>query len=161
MVRKDGINVSHPLSGDSPLVAAFGPRASMLTGPLRIGHREVLTQGPVAVAQDFDGDGVPDTASLRREFELLDVGEQTTPAGTFTACVLRATTTTYTVFFSGGGPLATQISRSSDWIAPGVGTVTSAGTTQDTRAGTAPIERSFSYTLTGYRVGSLSGGVVD
>lgn len=161
VVPKDIGHVVHPLAGYSPLVAAFGPRASMLNGALRIGHRAVLTQGPVAVAEDFDGDGRQDTASLRREVELLSVADQTTPAGIFTGCMQEAATETYTIFFSGGGPVGTRVIRSSSWYAPGVGTVVLASVAQDLRDGRVLSEQSFGYTLTGYRIGDRSGGAVD
>ena len=161
VVPKGGGYVTHPLAGYTPLVAAFGPWASLLDGALRIGHRAVQTQGPVAVAEDFDRDGREDTASLRREIELLSIGDQTTAAGTFPACIQQVATETYTIQFSGGGPVGTRVIRSTSWYAPGVGTVLLASTIQDARAGNPPVEQSFGFSLTGYRIGNRSGGVVD
>jgi microcompartment protein CcmK/EutM len=137
-----------PVSQTDPLLRAIGPVDS-LRFPLHAGDRFVQFDGTVSTGLDLDGDGKPETATVRSDVEVIGLEPVTTPAGSFPGSLHVRTTIRAVVQLTGLAQAVTVDLISDDWLAPDLGPVRSSVRTV-TQGSVA--ERTFS--LAGYRVGN-------
>lgn len=140
----------------SPTSTVFPAYTStLLRTPAAVGDR-FEAQRLTAPFADVDGNGTVDDIDFRTEAQVIGFDTVTTPAGTFTEALHVRFTITGEYVFRPSGTRQTYSTGAADyWYAPGVGPVRFSGTTT-----TNGETESFSSQLTGYRVGTRTGGTL-
>ena len=107
---------------------------------------------------DYDGNGTADDVDLASEATVVGIESVVTPAGTFgNALHMRLSGTSTVVYRPSGTRALLSTTVGDDWFADGIGPVK--GTSSDTLAATGDVTTS-SYALTGYQVGTRTGGTL-
>lgn len=106
---------------------------------------------------DYDRNGTADDVEVSNETTVVGFETVTTPLGTFTGAVRLRATATSTVVYRPQGTRAPLSSGTSEvWLVEGIGDVKSVDTDTPTGGTTTTTTR----LLTGYQVGSRTGGTL-
>lgn len=107
---------------------------------------------------DYDGNGTADDVDVTAEGAAIGFETVTTPAGTFGNALRMRLNSTATIVYRPSGTTAPLSSGTEDtWYADGIGPVKS--TSSETVASTGAVTTS-SYLLSGYQVGTRTGGTL-
>jgi hypothetical protein len=154
LVRKDAQGVYAPF--ESPQFGTL--QYPLIKLPVVAGATYALYSYRLPGFFDYDGNGTADDVDVTAEGGPIGFETVTTPAGTFSNALRIRVSGTSTAVYRPSGATALLLSGTRDtWYADGIGPVK--GSLVETLATTGAVTTT-SYLLTGYQVGTRTGGTL-
>lgn len=150
MSDSQGVRFYSPAAAPLPAYTLTQLRLPLVVGDRYPGYRLNYTSG------DFDSNGTADDIDARTDMEVIGTERVVTPAGTFEDAAHVRMSIVFTIIYRPSGVREDYSTGTVDfWYAPGVGPVkfTSSVTTRG-------VTETRSNVLTGYRVGTRTGGTL-
>ncbi len=145
-----GVRFHAPASAPLPAYTFTLLRLPVVVGDRYPGYRLNYTSA------DYDGNGTADDIDARSDMEVIGTERVVTPAGTFDNAVHLRMSIVFTIVYRPSGTREDYSTGTADyWYAPGVGPVKFQSSIT-----TRGVTETASNVLTGYRVGTRTGGTL-
>ncbi len=145
-----GVRVYSPASAPLPAFTQTLIRLPLVVGDRYPGYRLNYTSA------DYDSNGTADDIDARADMEVIGTERVVTPAGTFDDAVHLRVTIVFTIVYKPSGVREDYSTGTAEyWYAPGVGPVKFQSSIT-----TRGVTDTVTNVLTGYRVGTRTGGTL-